>query len=135
MDLAEQGHVTIDWLAGYGPRMEAFRRNPSRLFGAARPSDPAPPRTSTAYTGTYENDFYGRIQVLANGPGLTLVLGPKRRRFELAHWDGDTFSYDWQSENTYGISAVDFTPGPAATRAPVLIENLDVADLGTFTRR
>ena len=135
MDLALQGRVTIDWLAGYGPRMEAIRHNPSRLFGAERPSDPAPARTASAYAGTYENDFYGRMQVLANGPGLTLALGPKRRRFELAHWDGDTFSYDWQSENTYGISAVDFTPGPRGRTRSVLIENLDVAGLGTFTRR
>ena len=117
VDLAEQGHVTIDWLAGYGPRMEAIRHNPSRLFGVTRPSDPAPARTPTAYAGTYENDFYGRIHVLADGPGLTLVLGPKRRRFELSHWDGDTFSYVWQSENTYGISAVDFTPGATRPRA------------------
>ena len=135
LDLAEQGRVTIDWLAGYGPRMEAIRRNPSRLFGATRPSDPAPARTPAAYAGSYENDFYGRIEVLADGPGLTLVLGPKRRRFELAHWDGDTFSYDWQSENTYGISAVDFTPGPRGRARSLLIENLDVAELGTFTRR
>ena len=135
MDLAERGSVTIDWLAGYGPRMEGFRRNPSRLFGATPPSDPAPARPPTAYTGTYENDFYGRIQVLANGPSLSLVLGPKRRRFELAHWDGDTFSYFWQSENTYGISAVDFTPGPRGQARSLLIDNLDVADLGTFIRR
>ena len=135
MDLAEQGHVTIDWLAGYGPLVGAIRHNPSRLFGATRPSDPAPARTPTAYAGTYENDFYGRIHVLANGPGLTLVLGPKRRRFELSHWNGDTFSYVWQSENTFGISAGDFTPGPRGRARSVRIENLDVADLGTFTRR
>jgi CubicO group peptidase (beta-lactamase class C family) len=134
MDLAERGHVTIDWLAGYGPRMEAIRRNPSRLFGATRPSDPAPARAPKAYAGTYENDFYGRLQVLAHGPGLTLVLGPRRRRFDLAHWEGDTFSYDWQSENTYGISAVDFTAGPRGHARSLRIENLDVASLGTFTR-
>ena len=73
--------------------------------------------------------------MLAGDAALTLVLGPKGRRFELEHWDGDTFSYVWQSENTYGISAVDFTPGPRGQARSVRIENLDVADLGTFTRR
>ena len=134
MDLAEQGRVTFDWLAGYGRLVEPMRTNPSRLFGAAGPSDPVPARAASAYAGTYDNDFYGPLQVLARGSGLTLVLGPKRRRFELAHRDGDTFSYDWQAENTFGISAVDFTFGGRGRARCVQIENLDVAGLGTFTR-
>ena len=99
---------------------------------------PAPERSGSRarasfYAGVYENAFYGPARVLARGTRLTLVLGPKRRRFALVHWDADTFSYDWQSENTYGVSAVDFTPGPRRARS-LRIKNLDLEGLGTFTR-
>ena len=59
MDLAEQGRVTFDWLAGYGrvhrtgpPQHEPpVRRHASERSRAARPA--------SDYAGTYENDFYG----------------------------------------------------------------------------
>jgi CubicO group peptidase (beta-lactamase class C family) len=129
LDLAEQRRVTFDWLAGYGRVIEPVRRNMSRLFGAARPSDPAPARAASEYAGTYDNDFYGSARVLARESALTLAVGPQGRAFELEHWDGDTFCYVWHSENTYGISAVDFTA------ASLRVENLDGGGLGTFTRR
>ena len=129
MDLAEQGRVTFDWLAGYGRVIEPVRRNTSRLAGATRPTEPAPARAASDYAGTYDNDFYRSAQVRAGDSALSVALGPQGRCFELQHWDGDTFSYVWHSENTYGISAVDFTS------AGLRVENLDVAGLGTFTRR
>jgi CubicO group peptidase (beta-lactamase class C family) len=135
LDLAEQGRVTFDWLSEYAPLLDATRANTSRLFGKEQPADPAPAHGPSFYTGTYENDFYGRIQVLARGEQLTLVLGREKRRFALPHWNRNTFSYDWVGENEYGISAVDFKPGSGGHAEAVRIENLDESGLGSFTRR
>lgn len=135
MDLAEQGHVTRDWLATFGPLIAASRQNTSRLFGRARPSRPKHARSAAFYSGTYRNPFYGRVRVLARGRRLTLVLGPKSRRFALSHYSGDAFSFDWTGENEYGIGAVDFKRGRGGRAGSVRLEVLDAEGLGTFRRR
>lgn len=135
MDLAEQGRPTRDWLAAFEPLLAASRQNTSRLFGRRPPSRPRPARSAAFYTGTYRNPFYGRVRVLARGGKLTLVLGPKRRRFRLSHWSGGTHSLRWTGENEYGIGAVDFTRGPGGRAGAVRVEVLDAEGLGTFRRR
>jgi CubicO group peptidase (beta-lactamase class C family) len=134
MDLAEQGRITRDWLALIAPHV-SLARNPSRLAGRSRPRSPRPARPAPFYAGTYRNDFYGQLMILARRGRLTLVLGPRRRRFTLSHWSGDTYSFNWNGENEYGISAVDFRPGRAGRARSVRLELLDVAGLGTFRRR
>jgi CubicO group peptidase (beta-lactamase class C family) len=134
LDLAELGRVTRDWLAGYGPLFAELTENPSKLAGKKRPSDPTPARPARVYAGTYHNSYYGPARISARRARLTMTLGPKRFRFALRHWDGNTFSYEPRGENAVGISAVSFRFGRGGRPAEMNVEFLDGHGLGTFTR-
>jgi CubicO group peptidase (beta-lactamase class C family) len=133
-DLAELGHITRDWLAGYTPFFAALKANRSRLAGRKRPADPKPALPARTYTGTYANRYYGRARVTARGGRLTMSLGPKPARFRLRHWNGGTFSYEPRGENAVGISAVTFRLGRDGDSAAMNVEFLDAQGLGTFRR-
>ncbi|MER5933094.1 serine hydrolase [Streptomyces sp. NPDC002054] len=132
-DTAEHGKPTTDWLALagslYAQEEEAAR---SDTDYTKPPPDPRPARADSAYTGTYENPYYGRLTVTtaADGKGgLTLALGPAPMRFPLTHYNGDTFSFETTGENAVGRTGVTF-----AENGTVRIEYLDANGLGTFTR-
>ncbi|MEU3775001.1 serine hydrolase [Streptomyces sp. NPDC032472] len=131
-DTAEHGRPTTDWLpltAALYAKLDDTDR--SRTDYAHPPANAKPARADSAYTGTYDNPYYGRLTVTADpaGKGLTLSLGPKPLRFPLTHYDGDTFSFVTAGENAVGRTGVAFSDGT------VRIEYLDENHLGTFTRR
>ncbi|MEU6299332.1 serine hydrolase [Streptomyces erythrochromogenes] len=130
-DFAEHGRATADWLALAGSlyaQMDAAGRSPTDY--AHPPAGAKPARDSAAYTGTYDNPFYGRATVTAGDDGaLTLALGPKPLRFPLTHYDGDTFSFVTTGENAVGRTGVTFADGT------LRVEYLDADHLGTFTRQ
>jgi len=135
LDLAEFGKPERDWLAAYGARMAALSANPSALAHAKPPLNPAPARPAAAYTGSYQNRFYGPATVVSRNGRLVILLGPRRKSFALTHWNGDTFSYMPAGENAAGIVAITFAVPAGATRAGRLtIENLNEDGLGTFAR-
>ena len=74
------------------------------------------------------------MTVSTQGGELTMQLGPKKQRFVLHHYDGDTFSYRTTGENAVGLSGVTFTVGSGGRAVKVRVENLDTTGLGTFTR-
>ncbi|THA80625.1 serine hydrolase [Streptomyces sp. A0592] len=130
-DTAQYGKPTADWMslagASYAQTFDAGR---SETDYAHPPSGAKPARDSAAYTGTYDNPYYGRATVTADNAGaLTLALGPKPLRFPLTHYDGDTFSFETTGENAIGRTGVFFTDGKFR------VEYLDENHLGTFTRQ
>ena len=135
MDLVETGEVERDWLEGYGGVLAGMFVNHSVLADQEPPEFPAPARAPEAYLGTYANEYYGPLEVVAEDEGrLAMTLGPEPVVLLLTHWDGDTFSYEPTGENAVGISAVTFTMGPDGQATTVLVEFLDANGLGTFTR-
>ncbi|MDX3537558.1 DUF3471 domain-containing protein, partial [Streptomyces sp. MB09-01] len=89
-----------------------------------------PAKDSAAYTGTYDNPYYGKATVTADDKGaLTLALGPKPMLFPLTHYDGDTFSFETTGEMAAGRTGVTFADGT------VRVESLDANHLGTFTEQ
>jgi CubicO group peptidase (beta-lactamase class C family) len=98
------------------------------------PAKPSPPLGLTAYTGKYDNDYFGPIDIAERGGKLVLRLGPQPLEFDLRHWDRDTFLYEPTGENATGLSAVGFSVAPTGQANRVLIENLNIHGLGTFTR-
>ncbi|MEV0412298.1 serine hydrolase [Streptomyces sp. NPDC050448] len=136
-DTAEHGKPTTDWLAFFAAayaRLDDTDRSTTDY--AHPPANATPARADSAYSGTYDNPYYGKLTVTANGTGtgtgtggLTLSLGPKPMRFPLTHYDGDTFSYVTAGENAAGRTGVIFKDGT------VRIEYLDGNHLGTFTRQ
>ncbi|GGZ87313.1 serine hydrolase [Streptomyces subrutilus] len=130
-DVAEHGKASTDWLTLAGSlyaQMDGAGRSPTDY--AKPPASPRPARDSAAYTGTYDNPYYGPLTVTADASGaLTLALGPKPLRFPLTHYDGDVFSFPTTGENAVGRTGVTFSGGS------VRVEYLDADHLGTFTRR
>ncbi|MET9324515.1 serine hydrolase [Streptomyces sp. NPDC003038] len=129
-DFAEHGKATADWLGltgGLYAQMEDAGRSPTDY--ARPPSGAKPAQDVSAYTGRYDNPYYGGLTVTADDKNaLTLSLGPKPLRFPLTHYDGDTFSFETTGENAVGRTGVTFADGT------VRIEYLDANRLGTFTK-
>ncbi|MFF8387078.1 serine hydrolase [Streptomyces kanasensis] len=135
LDTAQTGGPTVDWLTFIGPILQqAAQGARSETDYAKTPPRPAPARADSAYTGTYANDFYGPMTVSTQGDDLIMQLGPKKQRFTLRHYDGDTFSHRTTGENAVGLSGVTFSVGSNGRADKVRVENLDTTGLGTFTR-
>ncbi|MFJ4865689.1 MULTISPECIES: serine hydrolase [unclassified Streptomyces] len=132
-DYAEHGKVSTDWLplaaSAYAAALAPQGAAPTTDY-AHPPTGAKPARDSAAYTGTYDNPYYGKATVTADDNGaLTLALGPKPLRFPLTHYDGDTFSFVTTGENAIGRTGVIFSDGT------LRVEYLDAEHLGTFTQQ
>ena len=80
--------------------------------------------------GTYNNDYFGDIQIIERDGGLAIVEGPQKMTFALTHFDRDIFSYVTEGESASGISGVTFVLGPDGRATSVHVENLDAAGNG-----
>ncbi|WP_412078490.1 serine hydrolase [Streptomyces xanthophaeus] len=130
-DVAQHGKATTDWLpllaSVYAKEVDEAR---SPTDYAHPPASAKPAKDSAAYTGTYDNPYYGKATVTADNKGtLTLALGPKPMLFPLTHYDGDTFSFETTGEMAAGRTGVTFADGT------VRVESLDANHLGTFTQQ
>ncbi|UQX04684.1 serine hydrolase [Streptomyces sp. RerS4] len=130
-DVAQHGKATTDWLpllaSVYAKEIDNAR---SPTDYAHPPASAKPAKDSAAYTGTYDNPYYGKATVTADNKGtLTLALGPKPMLFPLTHYDGDTFSFETTGEMAAGRTGVTFADGT------VRVESLDANRLGTFTEQ
>jgi hypothetical protein len=107
----------------------------ARVTGRRGPRDRRADEPNTFYAGTYNNDFYGPIKIVAESSGLHLLIGPNPNDYPLGHWDGNRFSFFPTGENAVGITQATFTPNAAGTQATsVTLEYYDADRLGTFTR-
>jgi hypothetical protein len=94
------------------------------------PKKPAAAKELASYVGTYVSQYYGALKIEVREGRLILLLPPRDSYHELTHWDGDTFTYYFASENT-GIArrGVRFLDG-----GKVLVENLALDNDGIFTK-
>ncbi|MEV7613021.1 serine hydrolase [Streptomyces sp. NPDC089799] len=138
-DTAEHGRASTDWLAlAASLYAQQLDEAGSSTDYTKPPAGAAPARPDSAYTGTYDNAYYGKLTVTARegaapGTGLTLSLGPGPLRFPLTHYQGDTFSFETRGENAVGRTGVTFK-GAGTDGATVTVEYLDANGLGTFRR-
>ena len=94
------------------------------------PKKPAAAKDLASYAGTYVSTLYGALKIEGRGGRLVLRLPPREAYYELTHWDGDTFTYYFASENTgIGRRGVKFLGG-----GKVLVENLAIENDGVFTK-
>ncbi|MGW1894521.1 serine hydrolase [Streptomyces sp. NPDC002004] len=133
-DIAQTGRPQVDWLSFIGRVLaQQLAVGRSRVDYAKPPAHPVAARPDSAYTGTYGNGYYGPLTVSTEGSTLVMSLGPRKMRFPLRHYTGNTFSYDTTGENAVGLSGVTFTLGPDGDATKVRVEHLDGNGLGTFT--
>lgn len=98
---------------------------------APSPQSPSPAKPLSTYSGTYTNEYFGNLEVSVQGDRLILRLPPRGAYYELSHWDGDTFTYYFASENTgMGRRGAKFSP----EKNQVLIDNLAPEHNAVFTR-
>ena len=137
VDLALYGRSTEDWFALY----KKVFSNPAVLglspgFDYTKAAaSPAPALKPEAYTGTYQNDFFGEISINEQGGALAMIIGPRNKSFPLQHYDRDTFTYQTEGENAVGLSGVTFTVGADGKATEMSVENLNIHGEGTFKRR
>jgi CubicO group peptidase (beta-lactamase class C family) len=136
IDLADTGRIAADYLDVVGGVIAAQL---APTYGTAvdystPPADAEPVLNLSVYTGVFANDYFGKATVEVEGEGLVLRLGPDQSPYPMRHFDCDVFTYQPVGENSFGESAVTFAIGPDDRAVCVLIENLDLNRLGTFSR-
>jgi len=136
VDLATYGKVQQDWLTFLRPFFEEMAKEDySPIDYSKAPSSRGAPLPNTVYAGTYDNEFYGPLEIAEQSGKLTMKQGPNPLAYPLIHYDHDTFYYQTTGENAVGLSGVTFTIDGTGKASRVLVENLDKNGLGTFTRQ
>ncbi|AQV94380.1 serine hydrolase [Cupriavidus necator] len=129
-DLAQYGAIRRDWGKIFGDAFAPLLAPEGRLVGQPPPNSPLPARALSTYTGTYQNNYYGPLQVADQGGTLVMTLGATPLTLPLSHWDGDVFTFTLNNENA--------TPGTISQAAfssdRVWLEYYDHEGLGMFVR-
>jgi CubicO group peptidase (beta-lactamase class C family) len=134
LDLYRHGAIQFDYLDAVGPIVKAAAAPEYGTEVAEPPSVVEEASAAEAYTGTYDNDFFGPLDVLEEGDGLVMQVGPAGMSFPLTHYTRDVFTYMPPGENGMITSAVTFTMGADGAASQVVVENLDLYGAGTFVR-
>jgi CubicO group peptidase (beta-lactamase class C family) len=135
-DLVLEGKIAKDWGEAFKQVFDAVNQP---AYGTATdyrkpPRSKSLPLSSEAYVGTYDNAYFGTVEIVKKDKSLFLRMGPKKTSFPLRHFDRDVFFYQPVGEMAGGLSGVTFWVGPDRTGMKVVVENLDSGGQGTFTR-
>lgn len=134
-DLYKQGKPAQDWLTLYSQLFKSMIDNDNNASTdyskLITPASPTPSGPLSAYVGTYRNDYYGNIEVTEKGGSLWLRLPDQGALYTLTHWNGKTFTYRFEAEQSIGTRGVVFTLSGVPH---MLIENLALEGNGVFTR-
>src|SRR5262249_18709117 len=57
------------------------------------PSNPSPGGQPSSFVGTYENPYFGKLEIEEQQGRLILRLPPLGTYYELSHWDGNKYTY------------------------------------------
>jgi hypothetical protein len=137
LDVAQNGDETVDWVGFMGGIFEQMAAADAPAVDYAKlPADPRPPRDLAAYAGSYANDYYGPLVVVAAGDGLSMTMGPQAAptTFALGHFDGDSFSFETIGENANGLAGAIFTVADDGKASKVVLDFYDRTGLGSFVR-
>lgn len=137
LDAAQHGSPTVDWLAfTAGIFNQIYESGKPAIDYTKAPSAPSPARANSAYTGTYDNTYYGPLVVSEQEGKLAMRMGPAGSPtiFPLTHFDGDTFSFESIGENGNGLAGALFAEGGDGSSPAVTLDFYDATGLGTFTR-
>jgi CubicO group peptidase (beta-lactamase class C family) len=136
MDIVQYGEPLRDWYAAYHDMMRPFFKPEGDLAAKTPPAKPQAAQALDSYVGHYKNAYFGAADVKIDKQQLVLMLGPKRERFIMAHWDGNTFAMTLRGENAPegSRSSVRFTLHDGKASG-FTIEYLNPNGLGVWQRR
>ena len=130
LDLVQYGAFRRDWGAIFSDALAPLLAPEGRLVGQSPPANPLPARALSTYTGSYDNAYYGPLQVAEQSGTLVMTLGAKPLILPLTHWDADVFIFTLHNENA--------SPGTISRAAfasdRVWLEYYDQEGLGVFAR-
>lgn len=136
LDIIHYGKQQREYLPLLGnlfSKMIAQDQDASKNYATLTPPKTATPaKPLSTYAGIYTNEYFGTLEVSVEENRLILRLPLLGSYYELSHWDADTFTYYFASENTgSGRRGAAFTP----EKNQVLIENLAPEHNAVFTRQ
>ena len=138
LDRVRYGEPTRDWLEAYGVVLGHYFEPAGDLVGQDPPADASAPQPLEAYTGTWQNPYYGEAVVEASGDGLVVHLGEGgETSLELVPWDGDVFAFEPSGENAppdSKSSATFVLAGAGGAGDTMTLQYFDTNHLGTWTR-
>jgi CubicO group peptidase (beta-lactamase class C family) len=135
VDLATYGKVQHDWFAIFKPIFEEMAlEGHSPIDYSKAPASRTPALPDRVYVGTYENEYYGKLEIVGQDGKLMMRQGPKKSAYPLTHYDGDKFYYDTAGESEVGLNGVTFAIGGDGKTTSLTVENLNQEGMGTFTR-
>jgi hypothetical protein len=128
-DLVQFGEVREDWYKLYSDVFKPMDAPVGSLVGKQPPANPGPAAPLSTYVGTYKNDYWGPARITEADGKLQLAIGPKLTA-PLAHWDGNTFTFSFVTENA--------PPGTISKATfdgdKLTLEYYDTEGKGTFFR-
>jgi hypothetical protein len=138
-DLVFEGTAQDDLLARWNGLYEGMF-GPAATAAQATYGTPPSPQTpalpTSAYVGTFANDYLGEAEIVEEAGGLVLKLGPDRAMsFPLEHFDRDLFVYYPSDETPDAPSPISFRIGPDGKAAAIEIEELGEVGHGVLDRK
>ena len=103
---------------------------------AVAPNNPLASMPPENYAGVYVNDIYGKINISAVNGKLAAIIGPKKVKMNLNHWNKDIFAVNWPVNGTgfeSGFAIFQVDPQSNVTGVTFDFLNQD-DDLGVFKR-
>jgi CubicO group peptidase (beta-lactamase class C family) len=131
------GDTARDWVGDwnkiyaslFGPAIETAKTT------YAPRADASPALASSAYVGTYANDYLGTAAIVEANGSLTLKLGPGgARSFALSHLDRDLFVYHPYDEAPDWPVAATFLIGPGRKAVTLTLSDLNDNGQGELAR-
>lgn len=128
-DLIYNGKIEKEWVSVWNERMKVLDPEPKKY---PKPSSYVSHIELERYTGSFYNDYFGKIEVTTNPAGLELIIGPKQMKFPLRHYTKDTFIMDTVGENAVGESKVIFFFDISGKPKRLEVDYLNDQRLGVF---
>jgi hypothetical protein len=99
------------------------------------PEHPCAAMPLEQYTGEYENDVYGKINVTVKDKGLSVLIGPLKSELKLTHFDKNDFQAVYVDlDLTETPSFVRFNVEPDGTLSGLTIEAINDDGCGVFEK-
>ena len=139
-DIVLDGAPSQDWIATWnGIYDKAFGPATIAALGAplaTPPANAAPALASSAYAGTYANEYVGDAVVTEDGGRLVLSLGPDgANRYPLTHFDRDTFVYVFSPEVPGVMSSAVFAIGPDGKAGQMVLDDFAGSGAAVLSRK
>jgi CubicO group peptidase (beta-lactamase class C family) len=137
-DIVFDGKPSRDWTTDWNKYFDSLVW-PAREALVAKygtlPVSRSPALPSSAYAGTYINNYLGTVQVIEEGGRLTLRLGPDgKKNYSLKHFDRDIFTYTPVPETPDVPMPLAFTIGPDEKASVLTLEAMNGMGQGVLTR-